>query len=168
MKEAIGGTWIFGIVITFVIFFSGYVSISLNYSKVYKVKDEIIIFLQNYNGLNKDSINAINEYVNGVGYRNYGDCPIETKDKGVGGEAGCFFGVDARNTDVVKKVSEVNYCVEKINTSANSAYYQVTLFFRIDLPVVRQMFAMNIQGETAALMSPDEVSALADSCKVGG
>lgn len=162
MKEAIGGSWIFGIVIAFVAFFAGYVSLSLNYSKIYRVKDEVVVLLQNYNGINEESIKAISKYVNDVGYRNYGDC-----DLSVGKEAKCIIGVDSRqvtdnNYKYSRKVNDVNYCVEKIPTKDNAAYYQVTLFFKVDLPIIRQMFGMNVQGETSVLVSPEEVKELGD------
>jgi hypothetical protein len=41
MREAIGGTWIFSIVIVFIVLFSSYLAISVNYSKAFKVKKVI-------------------------------------------------------------------------------------------------------------------------------
>lgn len=166
MKEAIGGSWIFGIVIAFVAFFAGYVSLSLNYSKIYRVKDEVVILLQNYNGINNESIKAISKYVNDVGYRNYGNCEPETDS-----QTACTVGVDSRQVtdnesyNYAKTLNNVNYCVEKIITKDNAAYYQVTLFFKVDLPIVRQLFGMNVQGETAVLVSPEEVNELKYECK---
>ena len=40
MKESIGGFSLFNIVIVFVILFTGYISLSINYSKAYNVKNE--------------------------------------------------------------------------------------------------------------------------------
>lgn len=160
MKEAIGGSWIFGIVIAFVAFFAGYVSLSLNYSKIYRVKDEVIILLQNYNGINDESIEAIKKYINDVGYRNYGDCEVGLTQRNE-----CIIGLDSRaGTPYSRKVEDVNYCIEKKPTKDNSAYYQVTLFFKVDLPIVRKMFDINVQGETSVMVSPEEVNALVD-CK---
>ncbi len=42
MKEAIGGTWLFTLVIAFLAVFTTFVSITTNYSRTYKIKDEII------------------------------------------------------------------------------------------------------------------------------
>ena len=161
MKEAIGGSWIFGIVIAFVAFFAGYVSLSLNYSKIYRVKDEIIVLLQNYNGVNADSMEAISKYVNDVGYRNYGNCDVSDTTM-----SECVVGVDSRRVSGTysRTVTNVNYCIEKRPTKENEAYYKVTLFFKVDLPIIRQMCALNVQGETAAMVSPVEVNAL-NNCK---
>ena len=48
MREAIGGTWLFGLVITFIVFFASFLAISINYSKAFNVKkniNEIIKFI---------------------------------------------------------------------------------------------------------------------------
>ena len=42
MREAIGGTWLFNLVIFFVLLFAGYMCLSINYSKAFGVKDKII------------------------------------------------------------------------------------------------------------------------------
>ena len=42
MRESIGGAWLVGIVITFVVLFTSYLALSVNYSKAFKVKNEII------------------------------------------------------------------------------------------------------------------------------
>ena len=61
MKEAVGSTWIFTIVITLLLFFTAFVSLSTNYTRTYKIKDEIITILTNKKGVNKNAIRAINE-----------------------------------------------------------------------------------------------------------
>lgn len=50
MRESIGATWIFGIVIVFVTIFTGYLAFSINFSKAFAMKDEIIDVLEKYNG----------------------------------------------------------------------------------------------------------------------
>ena len=52
MKEAVGGTWLFGIVITFIVFFTTYISMSTNYAKSFKVKDEILLTIEHFKGVN--------------------------------------------------------------------------------------------------------------------
>ena len=37
MKEAIGATWLLGIVLTFIALFSGYLAFSINYSKAFRI-----------------------------------------------------------------------------------------------------------------------------------
>ena len=35
MREAIGGTWLFGLVLTFIVFFASFLAVSINYSKAF-------------------------------------------------------------------------------------------------------------------------------------
>ena len=74
MKEAIGGTWIFTIVIVMISLFTAFVSISTNYSSTFKVKDKIIAILEDKRGINYTSIARINEELNRIGYNSTGKC----------------------------------------------------------------------------------------------
>ena len=46
MRESIGGAWLVGIVITFVVLFTSYLALSVNYSKAFKVKNDIISLIE--------------------------------------------------------------------------------------------------------------------------
>ena len=52
MREAIGGTWLFQIVLVFILLFTGFMCLTINRSKAFNVKDQIIQTLQSYNGIN--------------------------------------------------------------------------------------------------------------------
>ena len=51
MREAIGGTWLFNLVIFFVLLFAGYMCLSINYSKAFNVKDKIINEIERNGGI---------------------------------------------------------------------------------------------------------------------
>ncbi len=40
MKESIGGTWLLGFVLVFIVIFSAYLAVSINYTKAFKVKNK--------------------------------------------------------------------------------------------------------------------------------
>ena len=66
MREAIGGTWLFGLVITFIVFFASFLAISVNYSKAFNVKNNIVDMISKYEGnncnaRNKNEIEKINK-----------------------------------------------------------------------------------------------------------
>ena len=42
MREAIGGTWLLTIVLVFIVLFSSFLALSINYSKAFKVKNGIV------------------------------------------------------------------------------------------------------------------------------
>ena len=154
MKEAIGGTWLFTLVIAFLAVFTTFVSITTNYSRTYKIKDEIIKDIEYYNGINKKSTAAVRDYIKGIGYTTHSVCP-EDGDRWMG------FSVNASEADgysVPPYSGEANYCIKKTVTRkveyfGSTAYYTVVVFFRIDWPMFRQMFNVKISGETAPLRS---------------
>ena len=50
MRESIGGTWLVGIVIVFIVIFTSYLALSVNYSKAFKVKNGIIEIIEENEG----------------------------------------------------------------------------------------------------------------------
>ena len=165
MKEAIGGTWIFGIVITLVAFFTAFISFSLNYSRCYKVKNEMLSVIERNNGVNKDSITEINKYINSIGYSGVGKCEPQ-------GNAACLAGFKkSDNAQSFTSISsqQYNYCIEKmvmnrdgknsqITGMPTSAYYHVRVFFTLDMPIVGQFFNLKVEGETATVYLPNDAN----------
>ena len=87
MRESIGATWIFGIVIVFVTIFTGYLAFSVNFSKAFAFKDEIIDVLEKYDGPGDDVIGEIGNgstkaleeiasYTREINYGSKGSCEI--------------------------------------------------------------------------------------------
>ena len=77
MREAIGGTWLFGLVLTFIVFFASFLAVSINYSKAFHVKNNIVDLIGKYEGNNCNSRKKIGEYLNDVGYLVIGKCPSD-------------------------------------------------------------------------------------------
>lgn len=88
MKEAIGGTWIYVIVLAFIALFTCFVSVSTNYSRCFKIKDEILTTIEIYHGLNQQSVTRINDYLTGIGYSSEGNCP---------NDGNCWYGFSTSN-----------------------------------------------------------------------
>ena len=147
MKESIGSTWLFGIVITFIVLFASIVSMSVNWSRAYKVKDEIIFNIENTHGFNADTMTTINEYMRRVGYRSVGDCP----------EKYCGFSI---NSDISNKWNNgSNFCVKRVDVETGpgdiaSSYYSVVVFFKLDMPVLGNILKLDVSGETAKITKP--------------
>lgn len=164
MKEAVGGTWLFGIVITFIIFFTTYISMSTNYAKSFKVKDEILITIEHYKGVNSSSIGRINNYLDEVGYYASGDCNGYGENDNVRlGRAKYSdwmgFNFNQADNSPTSNVGNVNYCIrqavfesgDKISAHPRSALYQVVVFFSLDWPVIGSLLNVRIEGETSVI-----------------
>lgn len=160
MKESIGGFSLFNIVIVFVLVFTGYISLSINYSKAYNVKNEILNIIRNQGGVctsdtPSDSDNCYNfteqitDYFKEANYRSVGNC----KDGWTGfSRDGSNLGTNAKNAA---------FCVHAVKANTNSElpnalYYQVKVFYQLDLPIINNVFEFSIVGETARVYSPNE------------
>ena len=158
MKESIGSTWLFGIVITFIVLFASIVSMSVNWSRAYKVKDEIINDIEKTHGFKQETMDSIAAYMRRVGYRSTGTCPDENyKGYTINGNATITSMWNAGGTnycvkrvDVVKK-DETGATVTGSPGHISSAYYSVTVFFKLDLPVFGNVIRMDVSGETATI-----------------
>lgn len=157
MKESIGATWIMSIVIVFIIIFSGYLALSINYSKAFRVKDGIIDRLQKHNGPNAESLADISNYMNEIGYNSKGRCDdLYSADKYIS-----YIGV-SQNISDYQGTEKYNYCVQKVYSRGSSeqmfgAYYKVVVFFSISLPLL-DFANFKVSGETVYLQYPNDTA----------
>ncbi len=161
MKESVGGISLFNIVIVFVLVFTGYVSLSINYSKAYNIKNEILSIIRNQGGVCTASspgesnicynfAEQISDYFKDTGYRAKGNCKVE--DGWVGYTREGELKTDGKN---------VAFCVKGIKAQSNSElpnalYYQVEVFYQLDLPIIYRAFRFTVKGETSRIYAPNE------------
>ena len=157
MKEAIGGISLFNIVIVFVLLFAGYISLSINYSKAYNVKNEILNIIRNQGGVctsqNPSSTDncynfseQITDYFREANYRSTGKC----EEGWVG-----------YNREGLRDDNNSAFCVNSIKVNSNSElpnalYYQVKVFYQLDLPIISSVIEFSIYGETGRIYEPNE------------
>lgn len=149
MKEAYGGVWLFIIVITFLTIFSSYLALSINYSRAFKVRDEVINIIERdkglFNSLGQDTgaIGEIQEYLASVGHRAQGKCA-----NGYDG-----YSLSSRGTTS----NNVVFCIQTINSSTyrdvtTSKYYKVQIFFNLDVPIFGEYFGSSLYGTTRRII----------------
>lgn len=149
MREAIGGTWIFSIVIVFIVLFTSFLAISVNYSKAFKVKNGIVNIIEKREGISDATVDEISDYLNNVGYLVYSGCPDYVASQ----SNESAHGFEASNTNSRK----FKYCIARTeDTSGNikKTYYKVTVFFRVDLPIMGEIFTFPVTGETKPIYFP--------------
>lgn len=153
MREAIGGTWIFGLVIVFIVLFTSYLALSVNYSKAFKVKNKIITLIEENEGLTDKAQEDIVSYLNNVGYFVYGPCgrDSELEEEGYSAPTG-YEGQGLTNR-------KYKYCVatrESNSDTLDRKYYKVTVFFKFDIPILDNIFTFPVTGETKAVYFPKD------------
>lgn len=154
MREAMGGAWLLGVVLVFIILFSGFLAISINYSRAFSVKNEIISYIERnegfttssnstYNCTDKSTQCQIQKYLKETSYW-ISDNKSITCPKAFG---------TGSNTQYAKAGG---YCVKKVCTrnvnGGNSTYYTVATFVRIELPVIWSAFNVPITGQTMSIV----------------
>lgn len=165
MREAIGATWITGIVLAFIALFSGYLALSINYSKAFKVKDGIVDRIEKHGGPNAASLNDIANMLEEIGYNSKGNCSV------IDSAHNSYIGVNKSSPSGRNPGSGTyNYCLMKINSKNNtpagiagdnkgqfeSAYYRVVVFFSLSLPIVQDFANFYITGETININYPED------------
>ena len=144
--------------------------LTINHSKAFGVKDEIITIIQNekiaaYSSnasykLSNDTSKRIAEHLNEAGYRITGECPNND-----------WIGYDRNGNEVTKNaaycikinnVSKAFYsdleskckndkCVVSLDDYPSMVYYDIVLFYQLDIPVLNNIMNFKIYGSTKVL-----------------
>lgn len=178
MRESIGGISLFQIVIVFILIFIAIMCFTINHSKAFSIKDEVVSIIENSNidvssdqGLTDDTINAIIDRMGEIGYRTTGDCNPHGDDGWVGYKASntgsgwtednnnalfCVKVVDVpeqHKLDLARKCSDANDCtIVGKDDYPYMYYYKIKLFYQLDVPVIRRM-NLNIVSSTKVIFT---------------
>ena len=168
MREAIGGTWLFQIVIVFILLFTGFLCLSINRSKAFNVKDQIIQTIQSYNGIDltdeysegdESPLADIVSYISANSYRTTGMVPAPEK---VGSDTVSYVCYD-RSGRIVN--SNPVFCIAPIHVDSEGCasgetcfnelpdmvYYRVVVYYQLDLAIFLVVFNFRVVGDTKTL-----------------
>lgn len=157
MKEAIGNSFIFYIVIIFVFIFIALFVTSTSYTKAFKVKNKIINILEKYGddaitesgNLKRNVKNEIEDNLSLIGYR----------IRKTGEKSSCQDYFTKHNlkedtkylvSDEANKSADYDYCIAKFDTTKGS-YYGVVTYMYLDLPIIGSKISIPIYGETKVM-----------------
>lgn len=164
MREAIGGTWLFQIVIFFILLFTGYMCLSINHSKAFNVKDRMLEAIEQNNGIdlnsdineNNKAMEDITKYLKENSYRTSGKCPSDLKDA----DSQIIAHYIGFNRDGKLDSNNPAFCIAEVNTASGigvsgelpkMTYYKVVVFYQLDLPIFRNLFMFTLKGDTKVL-----------------
>ncbi len=149
MREAIGGTWLFQIVITIILIFTGYLCLSINHSKAFNVKNSIINAIEIEekvdlrNPESDPAIRKIVDTIRKISYRTTGTCPS---------------GYQGFNRDGKIDSRASAFCIKAERSFSSSEfpdmyYYRIVVFYQLDLPVFNNLFKFQIKGDTKSMVA---------------
>ena len=156
MRASYGGTWLIQLMVLFILLFAGYIILTIEYSKNVKVKNEMVAIIEKYDGLNEKSVQLVNNFLTASSYGTKGFC--EKKD-GV-------YGSKDLNSSILEEgdgSKEFYYCVRKYDGVGKTNYYQVTLFYKFNLPIFGSVSGFIVKGSTSSFQSHDDLSRYRDT-----
>ena len=156
MREAFGGSWLLGFVALFIVLFSAYLAVSINYTKAFKAKNQIINIIEQNEGMSKSVGNVRNKTDDELKKSNKTEDKIYYYLK----QAGFVIdkeAVSGRCPDDTEDSTlyEGGYCVKAFSTREGK-YYKVTTFVKIELPVIWVNITVPIKGETKIMYHINE------------
>ncbi len=181
MREAIGATWIFGIVIVFIVLFTGYLAFSVNYAKAFTIKDKIVDVLEKYNGPGKRNsssftgpvLDEINAGMKSIRYSSKGSCynvglevfendksKLQNRSKTIMGVTNATAEVYANSALTFKQSKNYHYCVirqqqDKLDEkSIGFSNYFVATFFSMHVEIINLHLNFFVTGQTKNISYP--------------
>lgn len=182
MREAIGATWIFGIVIAFIVLFTGYLAFSVNYAKAFTIKDQIVDILEKHNGAGvRESSSSysgpvlveINQSMKNIRYSSKGRCytvakeVYDTAHDNVANHKNSVMGVTNSTASVYRnepitfeKSKSHNYCIirqqqEKYDDKTiGFSNYFVATFFSMNIEIINIHLNFYVSGQTKNISYP--------------
>lgn len=178
MREAIGGTWLFGIVITFIALFASFLAYSISYTRAFNMKSEILNIIERSEGftLVSDGKNVESMTDEQLALDDSAEAQIYSLIKSYGYNYTAAENIDCSTVGHPRNsmngqptMQSGGYCVTKICPSKitvphsgsdtteiipgtdSRTYYKVTTFIAITVPVVNITLKVPVTGETRVL-----------------
>ena len=155
MKTSISSVWLVSLVITFIFIFSGYLAVTVSYSRAFKMKNEILTIIEKHKGMtyrpgtvenskilpsatitkNPGAFQTINLYLAGNSYNVTGQCDVAesgeepwygVKDLGVGKQ---YSGSGGGNENTLNVTSITNIVKIDSNTVKDKYFYCFQIIF---------------------------------------
>lgn len=159
MRESVGILSLTNIVIFFILVFTGYLCITLNQTKAYNVKNQVISIIQKNGGIDSQAVTEIQEYMSEVGYRSSGKCDSEDISSITN------YAITQREGLQINGSTGM-ICISRHNINDNlpdstgqfpkAAYYDIKVFFALDMPIINSVFNFNLKGSTRMVYCPKE------------
>ena len=154
MREVSGSTWVFQIMILFILIFACFLTLVLNYSKAYRVKNEMLSIIEKYEGLTSQSSDIINNYLVGQSYTTTGNCPQDDNVKWYGA-------IDLEgNYEEADGATKYYYCFSQVSQPSDSRdyiYYDIIVFYRFNLPFLGDIATFNVNGRTNSFVGSNNL-----------
>lgn len=153
MRDAIGGVFSLQIIVIFMLVVNGYLAFTVNYTKAFRVKNQIIQIIEQHEGLTDDAKLKIDEYMYNSKYELSDAYTTWCQRQGL---------------EVYRSSQNGAFCYTQslvdISGGASNrrkyqgAYYSIQTFVNIDIPVINKILPFTaglfrVGGETSMIFS---------------
>ena len=132
MKESVANSYVFSIIIVIVGVCSGLIIVSMNYSKVFKMKNRIIQILEKHGTYNNNEVrDEIDTFLKSAGY------PPTANPKCSDREGTVLTGMNPTDVGIkaINTPRSYRYCIYQY-TTAKGKYFNVYLYMRLEFPII--------------------------------
>ncbi|MCI8498323.1 MAG: hypothetical protein HFG33_02880 [Bacilli bacterium] len=148
MREAIGATYIFAICLVFILLFTAYLAISVNYAKAFKIKSYIVGLIEEEKKIDGEIEEKIETYLTAQGYAAAGSCPQSVDGWELNPQHGCLGNAPSGKCGVCVYATDVD-SEDLDDIDAEKKYYKVVAFWKFDLPILNIVLPpFEISGES--------------------
>lgn len=147
MRDAIGQVFALQIILAFVLLINGYMAYSVNYTRAFRVKNQIVNIIEQYEGpYNDEGLEKINDYIKKMTYSvdNRLMTQFENNNENAecpGYNGWCYIEHDINITDA--------------DGERQGKYYTIVTFVNIDIPVINNIIGLGnflqVGGETRTI-----------------
>ena len=177
MRQSIGGAWLFSISIILMMFIIAYVTITIDYSNAYQLKDDVALYIEQYNGMNKDSATKILQRMKAKKFttkincnKYYDSTTYYSTSKYDGDPSNHYYGLVNYNTTSLgtafpRDPGLAYICIykykvvkqgDKAEDKMDKVFYSVSTAFGFNFPILGDIFDYRVTGETGTINYPHD------------
>ena len=156
MRESIGASWMLGIVVVFIFLFLFFISYSINYTRAFNIKNEIINYIEHAEGFTK--VDGDIETADLTSKRNKDTVQAKALDliRRTGYDYATISAADCQKQDLNAELfAEGGYCIVKVcqdpDNKVKNTYYKVTAFISMKVPLINLSVNIPVTGQTRTI-----------------
>jgi len=129
MKDSMGSAVLINIFVIFIVIFIIFMAAIINYTKTYRIKNQIINIIDRYEGYKDTAPTEIEEYISAQ--RANVSCAFATgitTTRTYNGDSKCY--------------------IDEVPVTGGGHYYKVTVFVTVELPIIKSELTLPVRGDT--------------------
>lgn len=148
MRDAIGGVFTIQIILFFLVIINAYLAFSVNYTKAFRIKNNIVAILEQQEGFTTDGTDSAAGQIEKI-----------MTDTGYNVEKGVIDRCGSKDDGYVSVYNNAGgYCLKLNKNTDGTGYYSVKTYISINIPILNNLLPVfsdvfAIKGETKTIYS---------------